>query len=274
MFDDNYLQITSKKYFYPDLKQSWILALFFLPALLVSYFLGEILNAVNTNPDIITLIEYVVSLGIILAIAFSHKRAICDKPFVYYKNKISVLTYILVIPAVISLGGLADAAGEMILPEMPEFIKNSLGKAMNSSLPTILTAVVAAPVFEEIICRGIICEGLIKNISPRAGILWSAFIFAVIHLNPWQGFSAFAIGCFLGWVYWKTRSIIPCIFIHFVNNGLALYLYHYFCEKSNYDFNVSVSEIYGINEIFMLIIYAAVFLASFGLLAKILKSKA
>jgi membrane protease YdiL (CAAX protease family) len=273
MFNNNYLQTISKKHFYPDLKQSWILVLFFLPALLISYILGEILKAFNIDTDLITLITYVVSLGMLLAIAFSYKNAICDKPFIYYKNKVSVWTYILVIPAIAGLGGFADAAGTIILPEMPEFIKNSLGEAMHSSLPAILTAVVAAPVFEEIVCRGIICEGLIKNISPRAGILWSAFIFAVIHLNPWQGFSAFAAGCFLGWIYWKTRSIIPCIFIHFVNNGLALYLYHYYCEKSGYDFNTPVSEIYGINEIFILIIYAAVFLASFGLLAKILKSK-
>ncbi|HEY0094839.1 MAG TPA: CPBP family glutamic-type intramembrane protease, partial [Archangium sp.] len=28
----------------------------------------------------------------------------------------------------------------------------------------------------------------------------------------------------LGWVYWKTRSLVPCILIHAVNNLLAFVL--------------------------------------------------
>ncbi|MDR2650984.1 MAG: CPBP family intramembrane metalloprotease [Prevotellaceae bacterium] len=273
MFENNNLQGISKKTSYPNLKQSWLLALFILPALIFSAALGEILNAVNINNDLIELIQYVVSLGVLVAIAFIAKNRINDKPFVHYKSKVSLWIYALVVPAIISLGGFMDTISTVILPEMPDFIKESLGNAMSSNLPTILTAVVFAPVLEEVICRGIICEGLIKNISPRAGILWSAFIFAVIHMNPWQGLSAFVVGCFLGWIYWKTRSIIPCIFIHFVNNGLALYSYYYYCEKSGYDLDATMTEIYGINGIILIIVYAAIFLASLGLLVRTLKPK-
>ncbi|MDR2126687.1 MAG: CPBP family intramembrane metalloprotease [Prevotellaceae bacterium] len=272
MFDNNNLQTFPKKTFYPDLKQSGFLVLLFLPAMLLAAFLGEILKSININADIINLTTYVFSLGTIVAIAFICKKQVGDKPALRYSKKVSVWVYILAIPAIIGLGGLVDIIGVMILPEMPESLKESLEQAMHPNLPTILTAVVAAPIFEEIICRGIICEGLIKNISPRAGILWSAFIFALIHLNPWQGISAFAIGCFLGWIYWKAHSILPCIFIHFINNGLAVYLYYYY-GKLGYDLDADISEIYQVSEIFMIVIYAAIFLASFLLLSKILKSK-
>ncbi|MDR1985060.1 MAG: CPBP family intramembrane metalloprotease [Prevotellaceae bacterium] len=269
MDNNNLQEFSQKNIFYPNLKQSWILILCFLPVLVISAILGEILKVIKIDDNIINLIQYTVALSILMLIAFTCKNNIGDKPFVHCKSKVSVWVYVFVVPAIIGLGGLIDAIGTIILPEMPQYFKEELREAMNSSLPTILTAVVAAPVLEEIICRGIICEGLIKNISPRAGILWSALIFAVIHMNLWQGLSAFVIGCFLGWIYWKTRSIIPCIFIHFVNNGLALYSYHYYCEKLGYDFEVTAAEIYGLNEISVITIYAAMFLVSLGLLLKI-----
>jgi membrane protease YdiL (CAAX protease family) len=46
----------------------------------------------------------------------------------------------------------------------------------------------------------------------------------VIHLNPWQAIGAFTAGLFLGWIYWKTRSLTACIFIHAVNNGTAYFI--------------------------------------------------
>ncbi|MDR0419941.1 MAG: CPBP family intramembrane metalloprotease [Prevotellaceae bacterium] len=273
MFDNSNLQQNSEKRFYPNLMQSWILVLCFLPLLIFVAVLGVIMKAINFDSNFISFIEYSVALGMLVLIAFIFKNRVADKPFIHYKNKVSAWVYVLVIPAVISLGGLADMAGTMLLPEMPDALKQSLEETMSSNFFTILTAVIAAPALEEIICRGIICEGLIKNISPRAAILWSAFIFAVIHLNPWQGLSAFAIGCFLGWIYWKTRSIIPCIFIHFVNNALAMFAYHYYVENLNYDLTASSSEIYGLNEIAVVIINCLIFLASLALLVKVLKPK-
>ncbi|MDR3285809.1 MAG: hypothetical protein LBT27_00005, partial [Prevotellaceae bacterium] len=76
-----------------------------------------------------------------------------------------------------------------------------------------------------------------------------------------------------GWIYWKTRSVIPCMFIHFVNNGLAVYVYYYYCEKSGYDFDTTTAEIYGISDLWLIIIYAAMFLVSLTLLFKIFKPK-
>lgn len=82
-------------------------------------------------------------------------------------------------------------------------------------------AVVAAPVLEEIMFRGIILEGYLKNYKPWTAILVSAFIFGLIHGNLAQGVNAFALGILFGWFYWKTSSILLVIFLHFVNNVIA-----------------------------------------------------
>jgi hypothetical protein len=52
-------------------------------------------------------------------------------------------------------------------------------------------------------------------------IAFTALIFGLIHLNPWQFFYALYLGAWLGWVYVRTRSIWPCVAGHAVNNGLA-----------------------------------------------------
>lgn len=78
--------------------------------------------------------------------------------------------------------------------------------------------VIAAPILEELIFRGIILDGLLKKYSPLKSILVSSFLFGMVHLNPWQFIAGLLIGIFCGWVYYRTRSLLACIIIHFAAN--------------------------------------------------------
>ena len=55
-------------------------------------------------------------------------------------------------------------------------------------------------------------------------IVISALFFAVIHANPWQALNAFMIGLLMGYVYYKTGSLILTMIMHFVNNGTSVIL--------------------------------------------------
>ncbi|HYD49075.1 MAG TPA: CPBP family intramembrane glutamic endopeptidase [Terriglobales bacterium] len=79
---------------------------------------------------------------------------------------------------------------------------------------------VVAPLTEEIICRGLILRGLLARHSPLRAVLWSAAIFAIMHLNPWQLVSAFVAGLILGWAYVRTRSLGLCFLGHALHNAL------------------------------------------------------
>jgi len=81
--------------------------------------------------------------------------------------------------------------------------------------------VIAAPILEELFFRGIILDGFLKNYKPKYAILASAFLFGVIHGNLPQGISAFLSGILIGWVYWKTNSVLPGIFMHLINNLIS-----------------------------------------------------
>lgn len=91
-----------------------------------------------------------------------------------------------------------------------------------------------APIIEEIIFRGIIQKGMINNgIKPRNAILVSALIFGIVHFNPWQFIGAFLLGIVLGVVYFKTKSLLMSIFLHFFNNTIAAIMMK-FCDTDSF----------------------------------------
>ena len=113
-----------------------------------------------------------------------------------------------------------------LLPEMPEFLEQALESMVNGNvLINLLCVSVFAPFFEEWLCRGMVLRGLLaRNVKPVWAILFSAFFFAFIHLNPWQAIPAFLLGCLFGYVYYKTKSLSLTMLMHCVNNTLAVVL--------------------------------------------------
>jgi membrane protease YdiL (CAAX protease family) len=79
---------------------------------------------------------------------------------------------------------------------------------------SFIVAVIAAPILEELIYRGIVLEGLLKKYSPIFAILFSAFLFAIAHLNPWQFVVGMVMGIFNGWIYFKVRNLLYPILAH------------------------------------------------------------
>ncbi|MDR1860881.1 MAG: CPBP family intramembrane metalloprotease [Bacteroidales bacterium] len=88
----------------------------------------------------------------------------------------------------------------------------------------ILKVVIIAPITEELLFRGIIMHGFMRNYSGVQAVLVSALFFALFHLNPWQFPATFTLGLLLGWLMLQTRNILLCIVGHALNNGLALLL--------------------------------------------------
>lgn len=86
-----------------------------------------------------------------------------------------------------------------------------------------------APVVEEMVFRGAILRRIIFPVSseekPTKQVLWigliiSSLCFAGVHGNLAQGPHAFFLGFLLGWMYYRTRSIIPGVVFHWVNNSI------------------------------------------------------
>ncbi|MFX0064175.1 MAG: lysostaphin resistance A-like protein [Candidatus Hermodarchaeota archaeon] len=91
-----------------------------------------------------------------------------------------------------------------------------------------------AGIFEEILMGGIILTLLLKQYSEKKSILISAAIFGSIHiLNLLNYVSyenlvwvsgqvawAFILSLFYGYIFIKTKSLLPCMIVHYLGNAL------------------------------------------------------
>ena len=61
--------------------------------------------------------------------------------------------------------------------------------------------------------------------APCVAIAFSALLFGVVHMNWAQGFHGFIMGLLLGWLYYRTGSMMPGIIVHWVNNTVAYLMF-------------------------------------------------
>jgi membrane protease YdiL (CAAX protease family) len=113
-----------------------------------------------------------------------------------------------------------------VWPPPPFFLHlmEQIGEPSSASerLLTLLLAGVMGPVAEELLFRGLILHGLAGRYGERTGIIVSAMLFSVYHLNPWQGVAALQLGLLLGWLTCRSGRIGYAIALHCGNNLIAL----------------------------------------------------
>ncbi|HLE22295.1 MAG TPA: type II CAAX endopeptidase family protein, partial [Vicinamibacteria bacterium] len=85
-------------------------------------------------------------------------------------------------------------------------------------------AVIAAPIFEEYLFRGLVYRGLRRSTGPLLSILGSAAVFAIVH-PPIAVLPVFVMGCMAALSFEKTGLLLSPIVVHMVYNfavvGLA-----------------------------------------------------
>ncbi len=220
---------------YPTIKQAWwlmvVMMLMQIPAVIPS--IGLKLAADKLEMPVLDAIgqtlAYVLAFGLTIWYAFGKRgsRAL-------YFATVPAVAYPVSAVGMIALAVLAEPLVSAI--PMPEKLNELLRQLFNKDM--VLTAVIAAPVMEEILFRGIIEDGFLKQYSPARSIVWSAVIFGVIHLIPAQALNACFLGLAFGWLYYRTRSLWLCMFLHFVNNSLSS-LPLFFDEPLEMDVNMT-----------------------------------
>ena len=132
----------------------------------------------------------------------------------------------------------------------------------------LLGIAVTPAIFEELVFRGILQKGLLRSTKPKTAIIISSLMFMLMHLSVESMIFTFACGLILGYMSYKSGSIVPSMAFHFVNNSLAV-VGLYLLELTN---NLNIGETadlsqYGINQTVYLLIYGVI---SLGLLVLLL----
>jgi len=88
----------------------------------------------------------------------------------------------------------------------------------------VAAIVVLAPVAEELFFRGVLFAGLRSRLSVWPAAIISGVLFGGLHAvsGPTSAIPLALLGVLLALLYQRSGSIWPCIFIHALNNGVAV----------------------------------------------------
>lgn len=177
-------------------------------------------------------------------------------------------TYLFIFPLMLGMmliaefvTGLVPISGPFFGP-LYEFFTQLMEQLSQSNLVLVISAVIMAPIFEEIVFRGIIQKGLINRGTKPINAIWiSAIVFGLVHANPWQFVGAVLLGYVMGLVYYKTKSLLMPILLHAFNNGISALLLIFGDTES-------IGEFFGISSYVILAIGIIIFAISFYFFTK------
>jgi membrane protease YdiL (CAAX protease family) len=141
-------------------------------------------------------------------------------------NSLSFIDALLVIVAAVSAYFVAvfinlvaeifiSMMGDLIVPDIP-FAKN-----LKEYLLLLFLIAGSAGICEEILFRGFILRSY-EKLGMWPGIIITALLFSMLHLNIQNMAAPFFLGIFLGFVVYKTNSIYAGMLGHFINNGVSV----------------------------------------------------
>jgi len=115
-----------------------------------------------------------------------------------------------------------------VLLNFLDFLPNWLEESFDTTESVwlgIFAVSILGPILEEMLFRGAVTRELLARYTPTKAIIISGLIFGLFHINPAQVVPATISGFVLAWLYWRTKSIVPGIVIHIMNNSLSCFLH-------------------------------------------------
>lgn len=235
-----------------------IIGIMLIASLLIAPVQNHLLTISPDNKSWILLFSYVLQFSITLIISMKWQK------FNHFDTakiplKIYPLSLLFVIPIMIVSESIVT-----LIP-MPDIIAKVFASAVPFDLIGYTMVGLAAPIFEELIFRGLILTLLLRRYTPQKAIIWSAILFGVAHLNPWQFIAAALIGYAIGFIFWKTRNLLICIFIHWFNNTLGFVIGYAYNDMNTSFVDVLPTKLYVI----LIVISAIAIYPTYCLLNKV-----
>lgn len=105
--------------------------------------------------------------------------------------------------------------------------------ALKSPFWFFIVGAIFAPLVEEIFFRGFLFQGFRARYGWQAGMLLSSAIFAAAHLDLVALIPTFILGNVLAYVYHRSNSVWPGIFLHFLVNAFGLFSAYFATHYQN-----------------------------------------
>ena len=183
---------------------------------LIMYSLYYDYSAINACIEM--MISFISGIILLWFMSNSFKRSIKDLKFTF-KPKETIDTVSMMYFMNYAIGIIGALLSKFGLPDTsPDF---SLNGSLLYNTFTFISVVVLAPIFEELIFRGMILQTLSKY-NKMFAIVVTSLLFGLLHLNITQAIPAFFMSLILCYMCLKTDSLLVTISAHAGNNFLAL----------------------------------------------------
>ena len=196
----------------------------------LSYILGTIFNVegIPTVDNVISGIANLAAFGVVIYLGTRRSNYRLKQAFLCYPRSLLFLSSVVL--AVFGLQILVSELDNVVryFYPMPAPLADYFQRLVSQEnvIVSVLLLIVIAPLTEETLFRGVFLDGFRRNYTLDQTILYSALIFALVHLNPWQMVGAFLLGLYLGFLAVRTGSLSVCIMAHALNNSLPLIIAH------------------------------------------------
>jgi len=206
-------------------------AVFLVIALFVAeYVVGAALRDLRPlsgiDPKDITGVVALLGNGILFSALLHYKRMGYASLFHPSSNSVRATISTLSVPILFLIPALFLAVSAVTsllawLFPVSRWEQSMFDRMMSDEFATVVTVCILAPFLEEMLFRGIILRSFLEQYTRPRAFIYSAALFGLAHLNIYQFASGFAIGIILAWLYERSRSLWPCIFLHGTYNSLV-----------------------------------------------------
>ena len=155
---------------------------------------------------------------------FWYRKLKKDQIWSAHKVKLlNIKNIVLLLAAVCGLQLLTEGMLELILPyfgDIADKYEKLIEQIINGHpLMIFLCVVLAGPVSEELVFRGVIFQKALTAAPFMVANIIQALLFALAHMNIVQGTYAFVAGLVMGYIAYKFKSIMATIVFHILFNG-------------------------------------------------------
>lgn len=179
----------------------------------------------SDTPDLmaVTIVADVMTI----LICYFWMKSVRKKGVLYCDNKpFGKDVAVFMIPAVLLfciLFYLGQASAVNLMANDESYTTYSQGMTDSNFVFVFILSVIAAPVCEEFLMRGIVYTGFKQGVPKIIACILSAAVFAVLHGTATHIPLCFMFGVFLACVYEFTKKIKYCIVFHMIHNAVALF---------------------------------------------------
>jgi membrane protease YdiL (CAAX protease family) len=136
-----------------------------------------------------------------------------------------LLLYLLSFPIILSAGQLVEYAIRVLggTPQHQEVVTHFMEEQSPGVMVYMLFfATLFGPFTEELLFRGFLQPALRATLGVWKAILLSAFLFALVHLDPYVFLQIFLLGLVLAYLFEKTGTLLASISVHMLHNTATL----------------------------------------------------